>query len=102
LKYPGVCEIAGIRFVSPDYLKLKRSIVSQVRREPGFISISPQRKMSCFRYTSLLPDVHIVKLGGVEGQDLDLLNHSCAGGRRISDRRVRDEMKNGLPNFPDK
>jgi hypothetical protein len=50
----------------------------------------------------ILPDDHIVKLGGVEGQDLDLLSHSCAGGRRISDRRVRDEMKNGLPNFPDK
>ena len=49
----------------------------------------------------ILPDDHIVKLGGVEGQYLDLLSHSCAGGGRISDRRVRDEMKNGLLNFPD-
>jgi len=70
---PGHGRISG-------HLQLKAGQGNlEVGREPGLVSVSAGEDVMLGHVPLVLADVHVVKLGGIAGLDLDLLGHFAAG-----------------------
>ena len=70
----------------------------EVRREPGLVSISAGEDVFLGQIPLILPDVHIVKLGGVAGLYLDLLGHFFAGVDPVALESAEDAIEAALFN----
>ena len=71
---------------------------SEIGREPGLVSITVREQVFLGQISLILPDIHVVKLGGVAGLYLDLLGHFPAGVDPVALESAKDAIETALFN----